>query len=86
MLAFVKRRSFQNSYGTATVDVVFDDDRGDFLHIIRDVTTIDGRITHSNVNLVVRGHDIPDEVVDEAIGVRVNDVIQANGRRAPDVE
>jgi hypothetical protein len=74
MLTFQKRRTFQNSYGTATIDVVYDDGRDDLLHIIRDVTTPDGKV-YDNVNLVVRAKDIPDDVVDEAIGMRVNDVV-----------
>jgi len=74
MLTFQKRRTFQNSYGTATIDVVYDDERDDLLHIIRDVTTPDGKV-YDNVNLVVRAKDIPDDVVDEAIGMRVNDVV-----------
>jgi len=81
MLTFQKRRTFQNSYGTATIDVVYDDERDDLLHIIRDVTTPDGKV-YDNVNLVVRAKDIPDDVVDEAIGMRVNDVVaQKKGRR-----
>lgn len=74
MLTLQKRRTFQNSYATAIIDVLYDDERDDFLHIIRDVTTLDGRCI-ANVNLVVRAKDVSDDVVDEGIDVRVNDLI-----------
>lgn len=76
MLTFQKRWTYHDAYADATIDVLYDEERDEVLHLIRDVVTADAAHRYENVNLVVRATDIPEDVVNEAVRVHVRDVVE----------
>jgi hypothetical protein len=75
MLTFIRRRIVQSGYGTAVVDIVFDDERDEWLHIIREVEASNGGRFENLNRVVVTASDPGEAIVDEALKAALQGVV-----------